>query len=72
MKKFSVRLSEEAAAQLADLAKREGSSKAAIVRQALVRSLEVDAERTEGVSSSQPADARRSARAHRTRLENAE
>jgi MFS family permease/predicted transcriptional regulator len=57
MKKFSVRLSEEAAAQLAELAKRERSSKAAIVRQALVRSLEVDAERSEGVSSSQPADA---------------
>jgi MFS family permease/predicted transcriptional regulator len=58
MKKFSVRLSEEAAAQLAELAKREGSSKAAIVRQALVRSLEVDAERSEGVSSSRAADTR--------------
>ena len=57
MKKFSVRLSEEAAAQLAELAKREGSSKAAVVRQALVRSLEEEVERGEGVSSSQHADA---------------
>jgi hypothetical protein len=44
-----------AAARLAELAKREGSSKAA--RQALARSLEGDVGRGEGVSSSQPADA---------------
>jgi MFS family permease len=55
-KKFSVRLSEEAAAQLAELAKREGSSKAAIVRQALARSLEGDVARGEGVASSQAGD----------------
>ena len=54
-KKFSVRLSEEAAAQLAELSKREGSSKAAIVRQALARSLEGGVERGEGVASSQAA-----------------
>jgi predicted DNA-binding protein len=47
-KKFSVRLSEEAAAQLAELAKREGSSKATIVRQALARSLEGNVERARG------------------------
>jgi MFS family permease/predicted transcriptional regulator len=56
-KKFSVRLSEEAAAQLAELAKREGSSKATIVRQALARSLEGDVERGERVASSQAGDA---------------
>jgi MFS family permease/predicted transcriptional regulator len=57
MKKFSVRLSEEAVARLAELAKREGSSKTTIVRQVLIRSLEGDVERGEGVASSQPADA---------------
>ena len=56
-KKFSVRLSEEAAAQLAELAKREGSSKATIVRQALARSLERDVEKGEGVALSQAGDA---------------
>jgi MFS family permease/predicted transcriptional regulator len=56
-KKFSVRLSEEAVAQLAELAKREGSSKATIVRQALARSLEGNVERGEGVASSQAGDA---------------
>jgi MFS family permease len=55
-KKVSVRLSEDAAAQLAELAKREGSSKAAIVRQALARSLERDVEKGEGVASSQADD----------------
>jgi hypothetical protein len=50
-KKFSVRLSEEAAAQLAELAK------AIIVRQALARSLEGNVERGEGVPSSQAGDA---------------
>jgi predicted transcriptional regulator len=57
MKKFSVRLSEEAAAQLAEFAKREGSSRAAIVRQALARSLEGDVARGEVGSSSEAANA---------------
>jgi predicted DNA-binding protein len=56
-KKFSVRLSEEAAAQLAGLAKREGLSRAAIVRQALARLPEEDVARGEGVSPSQAVDA---------------
>ena len=56
-KKFSVRLSEEAAAQLAELAKRGGLSRAAIVRQALARLPEEDVARGEGVSSSQAVDA---------------
>ena len=57
MKKFSVRLSEEAAAQLAEFAEREGSSRAAIVRQALARSLEGDVARGERAALSQATDA---------------
>ncbi|MBV8699419.1 MAG: MFS transporter [Bradyrhizobium sp.] len=56
-KKFSVRLSEEAAAQLAELAKRDGLSRAAIVRQALASLPEQDVARGKGVSSSQAVDA---------------
>jgi len=56
-KKFSVRLSEEAAARLAELAKREGLSKAAIVRQVLARVSEEDVATGEGRSSSQAANA---------------
>jgi len=55
-KKFSVRLSEEAAAQLAELAKREGLSRAAIVRQALARLPGEDVARGERGSPSQAVD----------------
>jgi MFS family permease len=56
-KKFSVRLSEEAAAQLAELAKRERLSRAAIVRQALARLPGEDGGKSEGASPSQAVDA---------------
>jgi hypothetical protein len=52
-KKFSVQLSEQAAAQLAQLAEHDGLSKAAIVRQALARFLEGDGTRGEEGAASQ-------------------
>jgi hypothetical protein len=55
-KKFSVQLSEAAAVQLAQLAERDGLSKAAIVRQALARFLEGDDAGGEEGSRPQRAD----------------
>jgi predicted transcriptional regulator len=52
-KKFSVQLSEQAAAQLAQLAEHDGLSKAAIVRQALAQFLQGDGTRGEEGSASQ-------------------
>jgi predicted transcriptional regulator len=56
-KKFSIQISEEAAAQLAQLAERDGLSKAAIVRQVLARFLEGDDTRGGVRSASQHDDA---------------
>src|SRR5690349_11561286 len=56
-KKFSFQLSEAAAVQLAQLAERDGLSKAAIVRQALARFLERDDVGGEEGTGPQRADA---------------